>query len=34
MGSDMKPAELEEAIEKLVRSGDLFKPRKGYIQRM
>jgi replicative DNA helicase Mcm len=34
IGSDLKPAELDEAIEKLVRSGDLFKPRKGYIQRM
>ena len=34
MGSEMKPAELDEAVDKLVRSGDLFKPRKGYIQRM
>jgi replicative DNA helicase Mcm len=27
-------AELDEAIGKLVRAGDLFRPRKGYIQRM
>lgn len=26
--------DLEEAIEKLVKSGDLFKPKRGYIQRM
>jgi len=30
----MKESEIEENIEKLVRSGDLFRPRKGYIQRM
>ncbi len=26
--------ELEEAVDKLVRAGDLFRPRRGYIQRM
>jgi replicative DNA helicase Mcm len=26
--------ELEEAMDKLVRAGDLFRPRKGYVQRM
>lgn len=31
---DIKPGEIDEAIEKLVRSGDLFKPKKGYIQRV
>jgi len=30
----MKDLELEEAVDKLVRSGDLFRPRKGFIQRM
>ncbi|MBP7708608.1 minichromosome maintenance protein MCM [Candidatus Pacearchaeota archaeon] len=27
-------SELEEAMDKLVRAGDLFRPRKGYVQRM
>lgn len=31
---DMKPDEIDESIEKLVRSGDLFKPKKGYVQRV
>ena len=26
--------EMEEAVDKLVKSGDLFKPKRGYIQRM
>jgi replicative DNA helicase Mcm len=30
----LKTDELEEAIDKLVRAGDLFRPRKGYVQRM
>tara|TARA_Y100000310_G_scaffold162731_1_gene162673 strand:- start:3998 stop:6073 length:2076 start_codon:yes stop_codon:yes gene_type:complete len=30
----MKEAEIEEAVDKMVRAGDLFRPRKGYIQRM
>jgi len=30
----LKADELEEALEKLVRAGDLFRPRKGYVQRM
>jgi len=30
----MKKAELEETIDKLVKAGDLFRPRRGYIQRM
>ena len=30
----MSASELEEAIDKLVRAGDLFRPRKGYVQRM
>jgi replicative DNA helicase Mcm len=30
----LKADELEEAIDKLVRAGDLFRPRKGYVQRM
>ena len=30
----MKESEIEEAIDKMVRAGDLFRPRKGYIQRM
>lgn len=30
----MKDDEIEEAINKLVRAGDLFRPRKGYIQKM
>ncbi len=30
----LKKDELEEAIDKLVRAGDLFRPRKGYVQRM
>jgi replicative DNA helicase Mcm len=34
LDSDMKPDEIDEAIEKLVRSGDLFKPKKGYVQRV
>jgi replicative DNA helicase Mcm len=34
LGEQIKELELEEAVEKLVRSGDLFKPRKGYIQKM
>jgi replicative DNA helicase Mcm len=30
----LKTDELEEALDKLVRAGDLFRPRKGYVQRM
>jgi len=30
----LKADELEEAIDKLVRAGDLFRPKKGYVQRM
>jgi len=30
----LKPDEMEEAMDKLVRAGDLFRPRKGYVQRM
>jgi len=31
---ELTEAEVEEAITKLITSGDLFRPRKGYIQRM
>ncbi len=31
---DMKEADVEEAIEKLKRSGDLFEPRKGFLSRI
>jgi replicative DNA helicase Mcm len=34
LGETLKESELEEAIEKLVRSGDLYKPKKDYIQRV
>lgn len=34
VGDRMKKDELEEAIEKLVRAGDVFRPRKGYLQRV
>lgn len=30
----LKPDELEEAMDKLVRAGDLFRPKKGHVQRM
>ena len=30
----MKKEEIDDAIEKLVSSGDVFKPRRGYIQRI
>jgi len=30
----MSQTEFEEAVDKLVRAGDLFRPKKGYIQRM
>jgi replicative DNA helicase Mcm len=30
----MKPDEIDEAIGKLLKSGDLFRPKRGYIQRM
>ncbi|MGC9309220.1 MAG: minichromosome maintenance protein MCM [Candidatus Nanoarchaeia archaeon] len=30
----MKQTEMDEAIDKLIRAGDLFRPKKGYIQRM
>tara|TARA_Y100000310_G_scaffold289197_1_gene315431 strand:- start:8421 stop:10484 length:2064 start_codon:yes stop_codon:yes gene_type:complete len=30
----MKESEIDEAIDRMVRAGDLFRPRKGYIQRM
>jgi replicative DNA helicase Mcm len=30
----MKKDELEEAIDKLLRAGDIFRPRKGYLQRV
>lgn len=31
---DLKGAELEEMIEKLISTGDLFRPKRGFIQRM
>jgi replicative DNA helicase Mcm len=34
LGETMSELELEESTDKLVRSGDLFRPRKGFIQRM
>jgi replicative DNA helicase Mcm len=34
IGEKMKKDELEEAIEKLLRAGDIFRPKKGYIQRV
>jgi hypothetical protein len=34
VGDKLKPDEIEETLEKLVRAGDLFRPRKGYVQRM
>lgn len=34
LADKMKPNELEEVFEKLVRAGDLFRPRKGFVQRM
>ncbi|MFA5061421.1 MAG: minichromosome maintenance protein MCM [Candidatus Pacearchaeota archaeon] len=30
----MKPEEIDEAVGKLLKSGDLFRPKRGYIQRM
>lgn len=30
----MKGAEVDEAIGKLLKSGDLFRPKRGYVQRM
>ncbi len=30
----MSPAELDEAIDQLTRSGDIFRPKKGYIQKL
>ncbi|MFH1452258.1 MAG: minichromosome maintenance protein MCM [archaeon] len=30
----MKPEEIDEAVGKLLKAGDLFRPRRGYIQRM
>jgi len=30
----LKPDELEESLDKLVREGDLFRPRKGFVQRV
>jgi len=30
----IKKDELEEAMERLIKEGDLFRPRKGYVQRM
>jgi len=34
IGEKMTQEEFDEAMEKLVRAGDLFRPRKGYVQRM
>lgn len=34
IGDKMPPEELAETMEKLVRAGDLFRPRRGYVQRM
>jgi replicative DNA helicase Mcm len=34
VGEKMKKAELEEAIDKLLRAGDIFRPRRGYLQRV
>jgi DNA replicative helicase MCM subunit Mcm2 (Cdc46/Mcm family) len=34
IGDKMKKEELEEAIDKLLRTGDIFRPRKGYLQRV
>ncbi|PIN88829.1 AAA family ATPase [Candidatus Pacearchaeota archaeon CG10_big_fil_rev_8_21_14_0_10_34_76] len=34
IGERMSEAELEEGIDQLVRSGDIFRPKKGYIQKL
>ncbi len=34
IGEKMKKEELEEAIDKLLRAGDIFRPKKGYLQRV
>ncbi len=34
IGDKMPKEELEEAIEKLLRAGDIFRPRRGYLQRV
>lgn len=34
IGERMKKDELEEAIDKLLRAGDIFRPRKGHLQRV
>ena len=34
IGEKMPPEELTETVDKLVRAGDLFRPRRGYVQRM
>jgi DNA replicative helicase MCM subunit Mcm2 (Cdc46/Mcm family) len=32
--NEMSQSEMEEAIDRLIKAGDLFRPRRGYIQRM
>ena len=34
LDNKMSETELEEAIDQLTRSGDIFKPKKGYIQKL
>jgi replicative DNA helicase Mcm len=34
LGEKVTPLELEDALNQLVKSGDIFKPKKGYIQRL
>ena len=34
VGSDISGSDLEDVMDKLVKSGDIFKPKRGYIQRM
>ena len=34
IGEKMKESELEEVLEQLSKTGDIFKPRKGYIQKI
>ena len=34
IGDKMSEAELEEAIDQLSKTGDIFRPKKGYIQKV
>ena len=34
IGEKMKKADLDEAIDKLLRAGDIFRPKRGYLQRV